>query len=146
MAYLDNLLSNASTDVTALLDARQDGDMSVKGSDSASLTEAQTKAREWADRALELSDAGELEQARVAEVHAEIWLTRMLKIEATLQGIPRLSERVQKPVARPPVQSALASRAATPKYCRTQLSTIPAMDQSTVANSVMLRAWKRLSF
>ena len=146
MAYLDNLDSNASTDAAVELDARADGGVSGNGSDSASHTEAQSKAREWADRALELSDAGELEQARVAEVHAEIWLTRMLKIEATLRGIPRLSERVQRPVARPPVQTSLASRAPTPKYCRTPLSSIPAMDQSTVANSVMLRAWKRPSF
>ena len=43
---------------------------------------AQTGAREWADKALVLGQAGDTDQARYARSRAEAWLVKMLAIEA----------------------------------------------------------------
>lgn len=53
-------------------------------------TEAQSKAREWADKAIDLYQVGDLEQARHAARQAEVWLARMGGLEAAaLPGEPR---------------------------------------------------------
>ena len=50
--------------------------------DDMSLVAAQTAAREWADKALELGQVGDTEQARYARFRAEAWLVKMLALEA----------------------------------------------------------------
>jgi hypothetical protein len=47
-----------------------------------SFVAAQTGAREWADKALILGQAGDTDQARYARLRAEAWLVKMLAIEA----------------------------------------------------------------
>ncbi len=51
---------------------------------SATFVEAQGQAREWADRSLELSQSGDIEQANLAERRASAWLATMLDIESRL--------------------------------------------------------------
>jgi hypothetical protein len=109
---------------------------------SASVTEAQDKARTWADRALELSEAGELERAAVAEVQAEIWLTRMLTLQRQLRT--DLGRERRRPASQyRDAGFALATHAPVRRDRRKPLSAIPSMDRSTIANSVVLRTWKR---
>jgi hypothetical protein len=45
------------------------------------VTEAQGKAREWADKALTSYQAGEVDAYRDAQRQAEFWLARMLELE-----------------------------------------------------------------
>ncbi len=52
-------------------------------------TEAQSKAREWADKAIDLYQVGDIEQARHAARQAEVWLARMGALEAALPSEPR---------------------------------------------------------
>jgi hypothetical protein len=66
---------------------------------------AQSAAREWADKALELGQVGDTEAARYAISRAEASLVKMLSLEA--QGA-RL-ENDKFPVARLPVQRRLSS-------------------------------------
>ena len=51
--------------------------------------EAQRKAREWADKAIDLYQVGDTEQARQATRLAEVWLARMHAFETAVQGEPR---------------------------------------------------------
>lgn len=53
------------------------------------LAEAQSRAREWADRAIELHEAGYAEEARDAERRAQVWLNRMLQAEAEIRSAPQ---------------------------------------------------------
>jgi hypothetical protein len=50
--------------------------------DDVSFVAAQTAAREWADKALVLGQAGDTDQARYARFRAEAWLVKMLTLEA----------------------------------------------------------------
>src|SRR3984957_767604 len=50
--------------------------------DDVSFVAAQTAAREWADKALDLGQAGDTEQARYARFRAEASLVKMLALEA----------------------------------------------------------------
>ena len=54
-----------------------------------SFAEAQSKAREWADKAIDLYQVGDTEQARQATRLAEVWLARMHAFEIAVQGEPR---------------------------------------------------------
>lgn len=84
--------------------------------------EVQDRAREWADKAIDLHQAGYADQAREAERQAEIWLTRMLEMEGEFRSAARSSimtrnlgsrpwrenlsaEHTRAPVARRPVIS-----------------------------------------
>lgn len=49
-----------------------------------SFAAAQAAAREWADKALVLGQAGDSDQARYARFRAEAWLVKMLTLEAQL--------------------------------------------------------------
>jgi hypothetical protein len=64
--------------------------------DDVSFAAAQTAAREWADKALLLGQAGDTDQARYARVRAEAWLVKMLALEAQI-GRP---ENDKLPIAR----------------------------------------------
>jgi hypothetical protein len=48
--------------------------------------EARSKAREWADRAIDLYQVGDVEQARQATRLAEVWLARMHAFETAVGG------------------------------------------------------------
>ena len=92
--------------------------------DGESFAEAQSKAREWADSALASLQEGNGWAASSAETEAEVWLARMLQIEAQMgQSTPakiyRTSHFMRKPTA---------------------LRTRPV----AVTNNSMFRAWKRL--
>jgi hypothetical protein len=137
------MLKHASDPVTDRTVANRSQESADPGEHDVSLIEARTNACQWADRALELNQAGELDRAHIAEAHAEIWLTRMLEIEARLGGSP--PGEVRRKLFSPPAQTARAQRGCSKLNYRAGLSEIPAMDQTTVANSVMLRAWKRPS-
>ena len=50
--------------------------------DEMSFIAAQTAARDWADKALELGQSGNTEQARGARIRAEACLAKMLALEA----------------------------------------------------------------
>ena len=50
--------------------------------------EARSKAREWADKAIDLYQVGDTEQTRHAVRVAETWLTRMRAFEATFRNGP----------------------------------------------------------
>jgi hypothetical protein len=65
-----------------------------------SFVAAQTGAREWADKALVLGQAGDTDQARYARFHAEAWLVKMLAIEA--QDLRLANDKL--PIARPGAQ------------------------------------------
>jgi hypothetical protein len=134
-------LENTDSDIAVASDPAADASTAPHDWAGASIAEAQAKAREWADRALELSQSGELEQAALAELQAEMWLTRMLSVQRQLQpGVrsfkPRLVGQYRYPRSRAPIRP--CSRGSAPE----ELSSLPSMDRSTVANSVMLRAWK----
>ena len=62
-----------------------------------SFVAAQTAAREWADKALELGQVGDTEQARYARFRAEAWLVKMLTLEAQDGRL----ENDTLPIARP---------------------------------------------
>ena len=108
---------------------------------SASVAVAQARARKWADRALELSQSGEVDQAAVAEAQAEVWLARMLAGQAQIQ--PVWSRRQSRPTPRyryAPTAGAIRMSARADE--QKDLRPFPAMDRATIANSVVLRAWK----
>jgi hypothetical protein len=62
-----------------------------------SFVAAQTGAREWADKALLLGQAGDTDQARYARFRAEAWLGKMLALEAQIGRL----ESDKLPIARP---------------------------------------------
>jgi hypothetical protein len=136
------MLKLASAQVTDRTVANRSQEIADPGAHDVSLIEARTNACQWADRALELNQAGNLDRARVAEAHAEIWLTRMLEIESRLGGSP--TGEVRRKVFSPPVRTKRVQRSCTALKFSAGFSEIPAMDQTTVTNSVMLRAWKRI--
>ena len=92
--------------------------------DPVSFVTAQAAAREWADKALDLGQVGDTEQARHARFRAEAWLGKMLAIEA--QDGTR--ERHELPVARP----------------RVQRRSPPGESREANLNNSALRTWPRL--
>jgi hypothetical protein len=73
--------------------------------------EAQSKAREWADKAIDLYQVGNLEQTRHAARQAQVWLARMRASEAASRRQPlstpagalmRLLASYRAPAASPP--------------------------------------------
>jgi hypothetical protein len=52
---------------------------------------SQSKAREWADKAIDLYQIGDIEQARQAVRQAEVWLARMHTFEGRFRGKRRSS-------------------------------------------------------
>jgi hypothetical protein len=92
--------------------------------DDVSFVAAQTAAREWADKALELGQAGDTEQARYARFRAEAWLVKMLAIEAQDGRL----ENDKLPIARP----------------RAQRRSPPAERREAKLNNAALRTWPRL--
>ncbi len=92
--------------------------------DAVSFVTAQTAAREWADKALDLGQVGDTEEARHARFRAEAWLVKMLAIEA--QDGAR--ERHELPVARP----------------RAQRPSLPGRSRKANLNNSALRTWPRL--
>ena len=90
-----------------------------------SFVAAQTGAREWADKALVLGQAGDTDQARYARSRAEAWLVKMLAIEA--QDLRLENDKL--PIARP-----LAQRRSP-----------PAERREAKLNNAALRIWPRLS-
>ncbi len=89
-----------------------------------SFVTAQTAAREWADKALELGQIGDTEQARYARFRAEAWLVKMLAIEAE----DGRRESQQLPNARPRAQRRLP----------------PGENRDAILNNAALRTWPRL--
>jgi hypothetical protein len=51
--------------------------------------EAQSKAREWADKAIDLYQVGDTEQTRQDTRLAEVWLARMHAFETAVRGEQR---------------------------------------------------------
>jgi hypothetical protein len=88
-----------------------------------SFVAAQTAAREWADKALVLGQAGDTEQSRHARLRAEAWLVKMLAIEVQDGRL----ENDKLPIARP----------------RTQRRSPPAALQEPKLNNAALRTWPR---
>jgi hypothetical protein len=68
--------------------------------DDVSFEAAQTAAREWADKALLLGQAGDTDRARYARIRAEAWLVKMLALEAHNGRL----ENDKLPIARPRTQ------------------------------------------
>ena len=69
--------------------------------DDVSFVAAQTAAREWANRALDLGQAGDTEEARYARFRAEASLVKMLALEAqegrfSNDKLPIACSRVQR--------------------------------------------------
>ena len=93
--------------------------------DDVSFVAAQTAAREWADKALELGQAGDTEQARYARFHAEAWLVKMLALEAQDGRL----KNDKLPIARP----------------RAQRRSPPNERREAKLNNAALRIWPRLS-
>jgi hypothetical protein len=88
-----------------------------------SFVAAQTAAREWADKALVLGQAGDTDQARFARFRAEAWLVKMLAIEAQDGRL----ENDKLPIARP----------------RAQRRSPPEERQEAKLNNAALRTWPR---
>jgi hypothetical protein len=116
--------------------------MHIQATDSDSFVDAQRKAREWADKGIELSGAGETSQARLAAMNAEFWLAKMLSIktkeeiqsqEAALLDKQALGVRRKKRAFREPK----APRDCVP-YRR-----IAEPEMAADQASVMLLSWKR---
>jgi hypothetical protein len=61
---------------------------------------AQSKAREWAEKAIDLYQVGDIEQARHAARQAEVWLARMGALEAGLRSEPRSTIEPESCLAR----------------------------------------------
>jgi hypothetical protein len=72
-----------------------------------SFVAAQTAAREWADKALTLGQAGDTDQSRHARLRAEAWLVKMLDIEAQDERL----ENGKLPITRPITRSSARRRA-----------------------------------
>jgi hypothetical protein len=93
--------------------------------DPVSFVTAQAGAREWADKALDLGQVGDTEQARHARFRAEAWLGKMLAIEEAQDGT---RERHELPVARP----------------RARRRSLPGETRDANLNNSALRSWPRL--
>ena len=91
--------------------------------DDVSLAAARTAAREWADKALVLGQAGDTDQARHARFRAEAWLVKMLALEA--QDGRFVSNKL-------PIARLGAPRRSPPKERR-----------GATLNNAALRAWTR---
>ena len=91
--------------------------------DDVSFVAAQTAAREWADKALVLGQAGDTDQARYARFRAEAWLVKMLAIEARDERL----ENDKLPIARP----------------RAQRRPPPGERREAKLNNAALRTWPR---
>jgi hypothetical protein len=91
--------------------------------DDVSFVAAQTAAREWADKALVLGQAGDTDQARYARFHAEAWLAKMLALEAQDGRL----ENDKLAIARP----------------RAQHRAPPGERQEAKLNNAALRTWPR---
>jgi hypothetical protein len=91
--------------------------------DDMSFVAAQTGAREWADKALALGQAGDTDQARYARFRAEAWLVKMLAIEAQDSRL----QNDKLPIARP----------------RAQRRSLPEERQEAKLNNAALRTWPR---
>jgi len=91
--------------------------------DDMSFVAAQTAAREWADKALVLAEAGDTDQARYARLQAEAWVVKMLALEA--QGVR--PENDKPPNAR----------------LRAQRRSFSAERQAGKLNNAALRTWSR---
>ena len=90
--------------------------------DCESFVKAQDKARKWADRSIELSQAGDVEQAHHAERCAAVWLSRMLDIEnGTVVEAPS------------PTRATLLARRKKSRVIASEPS----------GNNATLRAWRR---
>jgi hypothetical protein len=96
----------------------------LPAADAVSFVTAQNAAREWADKALDLGQLGDTEQARHARFRAEAWLLKMLAIEAQ----DGMRERHELPVARP----------------RAQRRSLPGKSREANPNNPALRSWPRL--
>jgi hypothetical protein len=62
-----------------------------------SFVDAQAAAREWADKALDLAQAGDTERARYAIFRAEACLVKMLALETQVPsetGVPNIGEDI----------------------------------------------------
>jgi hypothetical protein len=88
-----------------------------------SFVAAQAGAREWADKALVLGQAGDTDQARHARSRAEAWLVKMLAIEA--QDLRLENDKL--PIARPGAQRRSSARES----------------QEGKLNNAALRTWPR---
>jgi hypothetical protein len=92
--------------------------------DEVSFIAAQTAARDWADKALELGQSGNTEQARGARIRAEACLAKMLALEA--QGGRLKNDK-------PPIALARLKRRSP-----------PAERQAAQLNNAALLTWPRL--
>jgi len=90
-----------------------------------SFVEAQDKARAWADRSIELTHSGDIEQANHAQRYATAWLSRMLDIERRTIAEPPLPARAKRP-----------ARKAEWKSRRDNVFEV-------TGNNATLRAWRR---
>ncbi len=91
--------------------------------DDLSFVDAQTAAREWADKALALGQAGDTDQARYATFRAEAWLVKMLALEAQDSRL----ENDKLLIARP----------------RAQRRSPPRERREAKLNNIALRTWPR---
>jgi hypothetical protein len=116
MAHTNNIPINpAAPNPDMILQLPPAGDVSFVA--------AQTAAREWADKALVLSQAGDTDRARYARFRAEAWLVKMLAIEAQDGRL----ESDKLPIARP----------------RAQRRSPPAARHEPKLNNAALRPWPR---
>jgi len=108
------------TNTTRMIDSQ--ASIARNAADRESFVEAQDKAREWADRSIDLSQSGDIEQANQAELYAAAWLSRMLDIESrTLAETPL------------PPRAKLVTTRKKRRVSASELS----------GNNATLRAWRR---
>ena len=108
------------TNTTRMIDSQ--ASIARNAADRESFVEAQDKAREWADRSIDLSQSGDIEQANQAELYAAAWLSRMLDIESRTLAEVALPARVK-----------LLARRKKTRVTESELS----------GNNATLRAWRR---
>ena len=95
----------------------------------ASFMKAQSEARKWADRAIELTQAGRVDQAVCAERQAELWLRKMAAIESQVSEPPAIG-------ASQPTRGPNGSA----RQLRRRSHTMPS---GTSTNNAALLAWVR---
>jgi hypothetical protein len=111
-------------------------------SDLALLADAQNKARKWADKAIDLCQAGDPERARYASGHATAWLGRMHAIETRIAEEKRSAAETAMPRYGTPRRKRKAgTQSGDPGRYRSHR----AGAGSSVTNDALLLAWQRSS-
>ncbi len=124
--------------VEPVLEKHREDNSPARFVESAEFLEARGKAQEWADKAIDLSQAADADGSMFAERCAKEWLAKMLDIEATILD----EERASKAAADRPRGAHAMGRKPAKRRSREQPPTQATYGLPST-NNLKLRAWQR---